>query len=166
VQLLLTAHEPYPALAVDRHWNLVAHNRAVARFLDGMDAELLKPPVNVLRLSLHPRGMAPRIVNLAQWRADVLARLRQQVRASGDAVLAGLLAELQGYGPGETSPNSDELAGVVVPLQLRRPDGQVLKLISTITVFGTPVDVTLSELALETFFPADEASARWLREML
>jgi transcriptional regulator with XRE-family HTH domain len=163
VERLLAAHEPWPALAVDRHWQLVMHNRAVPPLLTGASTQLLAPPVNVLRLSLHPRGLAPRIVNLAQWHAHVVARLRQQVDASGDATLAALLDEIRGYAPAGAA--HADAAGIVVPLQFRLPDGGVLSLISTTTVFGTPVDVTLAELALETFFPADEASAAALRRL-
>jgi transcriptional regulator with XRE-family HTH domain len=167
VDLVLQGHEPYPALAVDRHWNLLAHNRAVAPFLEGVGADLMAPPVNVLRLSLHPQGLAPRIVNLAQWRAHLLARLRQQVAASADATLAALLDELAAHeSPADADARHDGASSVAVPLVVRSPDGGgVLSFISTTTVFGTPVDITLSELALETFFPADPATAQALRRL-
>jgi transcriptional regulator with XRE-family HTH domain len=167
VDLVLQGHEPYPALAVDRHWNLLAHNRAVTPFLAGVDPSLLGPPANVLRLSLHPQGMAPRIVNLAQWRSHLLARLRQQVAASADRALAALLDELSALpGPADAPSAAAEAQGVAVPLVVRSPDGGgVLSFISTTTVFGTPVDITLSELALETFFPADPATAQALRRL-
>ena len=161
VESVLEGHEPYPALAVDRHWTLVSYNRAVPMLMSGADAELLRPPVNVLRLSLHPVGIAPRILNLGAWRSHVLERLRRQVAASADPVLAALADELRSY-PG---PPDEERAceqDVVVPLLLATPDGP-LSFISTTTVFGTPTDVTLSELALETFFPADAATAERLR---
>jgi transcriptional regulator with XRE-family HTH domain len=159
VELVLKGHEPYPALAVDRHWTLVAANAAVAPLLDGAAGFLLEPPVNVMRLALHPDGLAPRIANLAEWRAHLLERLRHQVAASADPVLADLADELRGYPapPGSRDPAPD-YAGVVVPLQLRTGAG-TLSLFSTTTVFGTPVDITLSELAVESFFPADEATA-------
>lgn len=165
VELVLKGHEPYPALAVDRHWSLVAANRAVAPLLAGVAPGLLAPPVNVLRLSLHPDGLAPRIANLAQWRAHLLARLRQQIDATADAKLAALLAELKGYEApdGEEDREAQDFAGVVVPLRLRA-GADLLNLFSTTTVFGTPVDITLSELALETFFPADAATAEALRK--
>jgi transcriptional regulator with XRE-family HTH domain len=162
VEAVLAGHEPYPALAVDRHWNLVSYNRAVPPVMAGAAAELLEPPLNVLRLSLHPRGLAPRILNLAAWRAHVLERLHQQVSASGDTVLAALADELQGY-PGPPHDHQPPEQSVVVPLVLAGPQGP-LSFISTTTVFGTPVDVTLSELALETFFPADAATAAHLRQ--
>ena len=162
IELVLKGHEPYPALAIDRHWTLVSYNRAVPPLLEGVAAELLKPPLNVLRLSLHPDGLAPRIVNLGQWRAHLLARLRQQVSVSGDTVLAELANELRAY-PAPADGHSEVTeAAVVVPLVIDTPNGR-LSFISTTTVFGTPVDITLSELALETFFPADAETSRALR---
>lgn len=167
VDRVLKAHEPYPALALDRHWNIVATNRAVAGLLAGVDAALLRPPVNALRLSLHPKGLAPLIVNLAQWRHHLLDRLRQQTEASGDALLTCLMDELRAYPapPEDSGPHLEgEHAGLVVPLQLRTAAG-ALGFISTTTVFGTPVDVTLQELAIETLFPADAATADCLRAL-
>lgn len=169
IQRVLDGHEPYPALAVDRHWTLVMANAAVQHMLTGVaEASLLQPPVNVLRLSLHPRGLAPRIANLGQWRAHLLARLHRQIEVSGDTVLAALLDELRAYpmadggAPANAAETEHDFAGIAVPLQLVTPAG-TLSFISTTTVFGTPVDLTLAELALETFFPADEASAETLR---
>jgi transcriptional regulator with XRE-family HTH domain len=170
VDLVLTGHEPYPALAIDRHWRLVASNRAVAPLLTGANADLLRPPVNVLRLSLHPGGLAPRIANLAEWRSHLLARLHQQIEVTADRVLVELMNELRAYPtPSErkscSSPAANrDYAGVVVPFELITESG-VLAFISTTTVFGTPVDITLSELALETFFPANSATADALRKM-
>lgn len=168
VALILRAHEPNPALAVDRHWNLVAGNRMLAHLLAGADAGLMQGPVNVLRLSLHPRGLAGRIVNLGQWREHLFERLHQQVRATGDTVLSDLLAELQAYpvpeGAHDTRLGGEHL-GVALPLQLRAPDGRVLSFISTTTVFGTAVDVTVQELALETFFPLDGPTGEALRQL-
>lgn len=162
VELVLAGHEPFPALAVDRHWTLVASNRAVAPLLEGVEPALLAAPVNVLRLSLHPRGLAPRIVNQAKWRTHLLARLRRQIDVSGDPTLRELLDELDEY---PISPENErgaatdtDYAGVAVPLRLAA-GGEVLSFLSTTTVFGTPVDVTLSELALESFFPADATTA-------
>lgn len=169
VELVLKGHEPFPALAVDRHWTLVAANRAVPLLLAGLDASMLQPPVNVLRLSLHPQGLAPRIVNFDAWRAHVLARLRRQIEATADAGLAALHEELSAY-PAPPADVHDALpfadyAGVAIPLQLSTEAG-VLSFISTTTVFGTPVDITLSELALETFFPADAATSAALNRIL
>lgn len=167
VQLILRSHEPHPALAVDRHWNLLAHNAMVPPLLAGVDPALLQPPVNVLRLSLHPKGLAPRIVNLGQWRHHLFERLRQQIEATGDGALQALLDELRAYPVGEAADDTrlaGEVLGIATPLRLRTPHG-VLNLISTTTIFGTPVDVTLQELALETFFPADPATAQALRAL-
>ena len=170
VERVLQGHEPFPAIAVDRHWTLLAANRVVAPMLGGVSPALVQPPVNVLRLSLHPEGLAPRIVNLAQWRSHLLERLRRQVEVSADPVLEELLAELRGY----PSPQSRERFspairagdmadnGVFIPFQIATDDS-VLSFISTTTVFGTPVDVTVSELALECFFPADDFTAAHLR---
>ena len=165
VQRILDCHEPWPALAMDRHWNLLMANRIVPLLLSGVDAELLQSPVNVLRLSLHPGGLAPRIANLAQWRAHLLERLRQQIHESSDPVLAALLQELQAYPlPPASPPLPGEHLGVLMPFEFRTPAG-TLQLVSTTTVFGSPVDVTLQELALETFFPADDANAAALRAL-
>ncbi|MDP1782262.1 MAG: helix-turn-helix transcriptional regulator [Hydrogenophaga sp.] len=165
VQRILECHEPWPALAMDRHWNLVMHNRLVPLLMAGAAPELLQGPVNVLRLSLHPQGLAPRIANLRQWREHLFERLRQQIRATGDAVLVALLDELQDY-PDASGAAPVALAGehpgVLMPFQFHTRHG-VLQLVSTTTVFGSPVDITLQELALETFFPADDRSAGLLR---
>jgi transcriptional regulator with XRE-family HTH domain len=156
VDLVLAGHEPFPAIAVDRYWTLIAANRAVPPLLVGVERSLLEPPVNVLRLSLHPEGAAPRIVNLPEWRSHLLARLRQQIDASADPVLDDLYRELCSFFPaGEGKQQlSIDYAGVAVPFKLQTEHG-ILSFISTTTVFGTPVDITLSELALESFFPAD-----------
>jgi len=164
VELVLKGHEPYPALAVDRHWTMVAANATVPRLLTGVDPALMQPPVNVLRLSLHPQGLAPRIANLPEWRGHLLARLRQQIDVSADPVLTALLAELRGYPAPPLGSSEPEPAAVVVPLRLVTPVG-VLNLFSTTTVFGTPVDVTLSELAVEAFYPADQVTADALRRV-
>jgi transcriptional regulator with XRE-family HTH domain len=175
IDLVLAGHEPYPALAIDRHWTLVASNGAVAPLLTGIAPALLQPPLNVLRLSLHPDGLAPRIANLPQWRMHLLDRLRRQIDITADPVLRELMCELEGYplssgahAQGESAPRrhcaEQDVSAIAVPLQLHTGDG-ILSFISTTTVFGTPVDITLSELALETFFPADAATAEALRRM-
>ena len=167
VELLLKSHEPYPALAIDRHWNLIAANRMVPQLMAGADAALLQAPVNVLRLSLHPLGIARNIVNLVQWRAHLFERLRQQITATADPVLVALLEELKAYPvPEEASRlNLDgEHAGVVMPFKFKTPGG-VLSFISTTTIFGSAVDVTLQELAMETFFPADDVTRQALQAM-
>jgi transcriptional regulator with XRE-family HTH domain len=168
IDLLLKAHEPWPALAIDRHWNLVAHNAVLPLLLQGLAPDLLQPPINVLRLSLHPRGLAPRIANFVPWRAHVLERLRRQVDSTGDAALQALREELAAlplpHGANATAQEAsgDGLGGMVVPFLLHSPAG-LLSFISTTTVFGTPVDVTLQEFALETFLPADAQTAAAMR---
>jgi transcriptional regulator with XRE-family HTH domain len=167
VDLVLKSHEPFPALAVDRRWNLIAANGTVAHLLAGVHASLLQPPVNVLRLSLDPLGLAPNIVNLAQWRAHLIDRLSHQVAATADPALLSLLTELRSL-PAPASEQKEhvqgEHMGIAVPLKLRSPFG-VLSLISTTTVFGSPADVTLQELALETFFPLDEFTRKALHSI-
>jgi transcriptional regulator with XRE-family HTH domain len=169
VDLVLAGHEPYPALAIDRHWTLVAANNAVAALLTGIDPLLLRPPVNALRLGLHPEGLAPRIANFAEWRGHLLARLRRQIDITGDPVLVGLLNEISDY-PTAHDAKFDppfaigEYADIVVPLRLVM-NGAVLSLFSMTTVFGTPVDITLSEVAIEAFLPADTATSEALRRL-
>jgi len=169
VELVLKGHEPYPALAIDRHWTIIAANSALAPLVAGASAELLKPPVNALRLSLHPEGIAASIVNWHAWREHVLARLQRQIDVSGDETLSALRDELAAYpAPPDAdagAANHDDTAvnQIAVPLRLSTPIG-VLSFFSTTTVFGTPVDVTLSELAIEAFFPADQQTAAALRE--
>jgi hypothetical protein len=162
---VLKGHEPYPALAVDRHWTMIAANAALQPLVASADASLLAPPVNVLRLSLHPRGLASVIENWHAWRAHLLARLRRQIDVSGDATLAALLEELVTYPapPHAGHAEGGETDPVLVPLRLRTELG-VLSFFSTTTVFGTPVDITLSELAIEAFYPADDATARILHQ--
>lgn len=170
IERLLASHAPYPALAVDRHWHLLLGNRPLEALLDGIDPELLKPPVNVLRLTLHPRGLAPRIRNFREWRAHVLERLARQAENTGDPALVELAEELRRYPvpagarPHLTSTKSRH-GGIVVPLELVMPDGRVLSLLSTTTVFGTPLDITLEELAIESFFPADAATQEALQQL-
>ncbi|MGD9538449.1 MAG: helix-turn-helix domain-containing protein [Alphaproteobacteria bacterium] len=164
VDLVLKGHEPCPALAIDRHWNLIAANDATTRLMAVEDAALLRPPINVLRLSLHPGGLAPRIANLAEWRGHLLERLRRQIEVSADPALVALMKELRGYpAPRAAAPAAKaDYTEFVIPFRLAT-DAGVLAFLSTTTVFGTPVDITLAELALETFFPADEATAGRLR---
>jgi transcriptional regulator with XRE-family HTH domain len=165
VELVLEGHEPYPALAIDRRWNLVSANRAATRLLGGIDAPLLQPPVNVLRASLHPSGLAGRIANLPEWRAHIITRLRRQIDLTADPALEALLAEIRSYGSsaGTFEHSTHDYGGIVIPFRLMTPNG-VLSFVSTTTVFGTPVDVTLSEIALESFFPSDQSTAAALRQ--
>jgi hypothetical protein len=162
---LLEAHEPNPAVVLNRYWELLAANRSIGLFLHGAAPELLEPPVNVLRLTLSPRGMAPHVVNLGEWRAHLLGRLRRQIEYSGDERLVALLDELRGYPCDQVEPVV-ELPGpgdVVVPLRVRAADGTEMSFLSTVSTFGTPLDVTVAELVIESFFPADAATAAALR---
>jgi transcriptional regulator with XRE-family HTH domain len=167
LQRLLDAYEPWPALAVDSHWRLVAHNRMLPLLMQALAPAALSVPLNVLRLSLHPQGLAPRIVDFPRWRAHVLARLQRQVAASGDPMLVRLREELQAlpmpaHAGGEPVPDaSDDLA---FTLKLRTPWG-VMGFVTTVTVFGAPHDVALSELAVETLLPADADTAARLRSL-
>lgn len=160
---VLIAHEPNPAVIVDRHWNLVDANGPVSLFLIGAPAELLAPPINVLRLSLHPDGMAAQIVNLGQWRAHLLARLRRQAAATGDPTLADLHDELTTYPCDQPEPDVDipGPSDLAIPLRYKHND-DILSFISFTAVFGTPLDITLAELAIESFYAADPETAKAL----
>jgi hypothetical protein len=164
IQRLLTSHDPYPAVVIDRHWNVVARNGSTGLLLTDVAANLLVPPVNTLRLALHPSGLAPRIVNLAEWSAYLLRRLSHQLALTDDAILAELEAEVRGYpdvdGPTTTDANPTER--VFVPLRLRHGDGE-LRFLNMVATFGTVLDVTASELVIEAFYPADAATAEALR---
>jgi transcriptional regulator with XRE-family HTH domain len=166
VELVIEGHNPYPAIAVDRRWTLLEANRTAMRLMGGASPELLQPPVNVLRLSLHPAGIASRIVNFAEWRAHIVSRLRRQQEMTADPALGELLREIKSYPAPDAASGSasasHDYGGVFIPLRLRTPRG-VLSFLSTTTVFGTPVDITLSEIAVEAFFPADAATADALR---
>jgi transcriptional regulator with XRE-family HTH domain len=164
IDRVLRGHEPYPAVVVDRHWGLVAANRTVPLLTKGAAEHLLEPPANVLRLALHPEGMSPRIANLGEWRAHLLDRLGRQAVSSGDPALFALHDELAGYPGGGGGHSVDlEASEIAVPLRIL-VEGVELAFISTATTFGTAVDVTVSELSIESFFPADDATARFLRE--
>ncbi|MBA3275844.1 MAG: helix-turn-helix transcriptional regulator [Chloroflexia bacterium] len=165
VDLILSGHEPYPALAIDRHWTLLSVNRSVPVLLEGVADHLLRPPVNVMRLCFHPDGIAPRIVNAASLRSHLAARLHCEIGISGDRVLQELLSEISGY-PLIDDESALRTPGfdVAVPFVLRTEDG-VLSFISTTTVFGTAIDVTLNELAIESFFPADAETGEILRRL-
>ncbi|MEZ5100728.1 MAG: helix-turn-helix transcriptional regulator [Thermoleophilia bacterium] len=161
LERLLAAHEPYPALVVDRHWNVVLANRAVATLVQGVAPHLLEPPLNALRATLHPEGMAPAIENLDEWCAHILARLERELAATGDPALAALRDELLGYpGVAEAAARHEPArpTDILVPLVLRTPAGR-RSLFGTQTVFGTPTDVTLAELSIEAFYPADRETA-------
>jgi len=157
---ILAGHLPYPAMVVRPHGILVVANRAFDVFHEGVDPALLAPPVNVLRLALHPDGIAPRVRNLPEWGRHITENLRARLAQSPDPSLDELIAELEGYLP-PLAPDHDVL-GFAVPLELGSADGD-LRLITTLTSFATAADVTLAELHLEAFLPADEGTAEVLR---
>ena len=171
VDLILAGHEPFPALAIDRHWRLVTANAVGTRLLGALDVapDLLDPPLNLMRLVLHPGGMGRQIVNLPQLRHHLLERLRVQVETSADPVLAGLFDELHAYRVSDDVKPEPGIAGdyggIAVPFVLRIGD-DTLSFISTTTVFGSPVDITLAELAIETFFPLDDVTTVALRRIV
>ncbi|RMI36584.1 XRE family transcriptional regulator [Actinomadura harenae] len=159
VERVLRAHEPYPALAFDRRWNIIMTNRAVEPFFEDVDPDLLRPPVNLVRLGLDPRGLAPLVVNIADVRTMFRSRIRRQLAVAPDAELAALSAELlEADSDDDVSLSAD--ADVVIPMLLRI-GGRELRLFSTITTFGTPMDITLDEVAIESYYPADAESAAY-----
>jgi transcriptional regulator with XRE-family HTH domain len=160
VEQVLAAYDPYPCLAVDRGWNIVRSNSGAAVLLDGVATHLLAQP-NALRIALHPDGLAPRIENLGQWRAHVVGRLRREVAVSGAADLVSLLAEIESF-PGD-SDDATPSGDIVIPLRLATGSGEVLSFLSTVTTFGTALDLTAAELSIEAFLPADDATAATLR---
>jgi transcriptional regulator with XRE-family HTH domain len=168
VELILAGHEPHPALAIDRHWTLIAANKAIEPLLSKASASLLQPPVNVLRLSLHPQGLAPQIVNYAEWRAHALERLQHEIDITADALLMELLQELKKYPAPAHVPSrhrEDKTSShIAVPFQLLTEAGE-LSFLSTTTVFGTAVEVNLAELAIESFFPADAQTSQIMQRL-
>jgi transcriptional regulator with XRE-family HTH domain len=160
---LLAGHAPYPAVVVDQRWNLVSGNEPANTVLtEGVARHLLRPPVNTLRVSLHPEGLAPRIANLAEYSAHLITRLQRQAAVAGDSELTALVDELRGYpGVGDPSATPDPVELLFVPLRLRAggTGGGELRFFSTIATFGTALDITLAELAIESFFPADAETA-------
>ena len=162
IDAVLNSHKPYPCFAVDRHWNIVASNQALPEMYEGVAPELLAVPINGLRLALHPHGLAQRTLNLGEWRTHLLARLAQQVNVTADRTLVALLRELSNY-PAPPPSHRPQPGDVLVPFRIDTALGE-LSFFSTTMVFGTPVDITLSELAIESFFPADEATVAAVRK--
>jgi transcriptional regulator with XRE-family HTH domain len=179
IRKVLSGHEPFPSLVVDGSWNMVEANNSVALFTEGAPEDLLEPPFNVLRYSLHPRGLGGKLLNLPQWRGYVLDRLERQLQASGgEARLVELYQELLDYPAtndlsdlddqrrSESGPGQDDgeqlFPDVFVPLRMLHAD-QELSLFSTVTTFGTPQDITVEELHIENFYPADAATEKYLR---
>lgn len=160
VERVLGAYHPSPCIVVDRSWQIVSANAGAALLMDGVAPSLLERP-NALRMALHPQGMAPRIRNLPQWRHHLIERLRREVAVSGSTELLALLTEIESY-PGGSEETRD-LGGVAVPLELYTSQGKLLTFLSTVTTFGTAMDLTAAELSIEAFLPADEATAAALR---
>lgn len=159
---VIRGHEPYPALVVDRRWNLVFANAAADVFLEGVSADLLRPPVNMMRLGLHPDGFAGRLINLRQVRAFFLPRLARQVTQTGDPELSALYNEVLAYGENDVEGSPPDPGDIILPLRIRH-HGVELCLVNTITTFGAAFDITLEELALEAYFPADAETARFFQ---
>jgi hypothetical protein len=167
IDLILESQKPYPAFAIDRHWTIIASNAAIPEVYVGVAPHLVKPPINALRLSLHPEGLAPRVANLPEWREHLFARLRREIDLTADPVLIDLMREFSKYpAPMPMSKNHGDSSGlehaVAIPFRITTSLG-LLSFFTTTTIFGTPVDVTLSELALECFYPADAATAEIVR---
>jgi transcriptional regulator with XRE-family HTH domain len=166
IEQILEAHKPYPAFAVDRHWDVVLSNRALPELYAGVSPELLRPPVNAIRLMLHPAALAPRIINFSDWRAYIVSVLRQQVEARADAGIESLLAEILAY-PAPDHGAATDMNGsqrFATPLQIATAAGTI-SFLNTVTVFGTPTDVTLSELALEMLFPANSETVAVVKRL-
>jgi transcriptional regulator with XRE-family HTH domain len=169
LDVILEGHEPNPAVVVDRRWNLVAANATMAALAVGVDEALLEPPVNVMRLGLHPRGLAASVANHAQVRRYFIGRLERQVALSGDAELSELLDEVCAYSTADeedTSAAATGVGNVLTPMmRMRLPGGEELSLFFSVATFGTAVEVTASELSIEFGFPADLATVEALRKL-
>jgi transcriptional regulator with XRE-family HTH domain len=160
IDQVLAAQEPFPALVVDRQWELVNANRALGLMTEGVAPHLLEAPANAMRIALHPEGMAPRVLNFAEWRRHVLHRIDRQARLTGEAAMAELHDELAALGPpGGDDAGAHDDHDVFIPLRMRGLDGEELSFFSTVATFGTAVDVTVAELSIESFFPADATTA-------
>lgn len=172
MERLLTGYEPYPALVVDATYTVVAANRGIAMLLEGIPEDLLEPPLNSMRLTLHPRGLAPRIRNLRQWRGHLLEQMERQLALARSAPLRALYEEVAAYPvPPEAEAEAEETADepgafayFALPLLIEH-DGHLLSFVSSVSTFNTPLDVTVAELAIETFLPADPATVKYLRSL-
>ncbi|MFJ9241373.1 helix-turn-helix domain-containing protein [Streptomyces sp. NPDC101776] len=167
LERLLQGYEPYPALVVDAVYTVVAANRGITMLLDGVPESLLQPPLNAMRLTLHPEGMAPRIRNLGEWRGHLLAQMERQIALHRSEPLRALYEEVAAYPVPETVDHAEPATPVpyfALPMRIEH-DGRVLSFVSSISTFNTPMDVTVSELAIETFLPADPATAKYLNSL-
>ncbi|MEU6811447.1 helix-turn-helix transcriptional regulator [Streptomyces sp. NPDC046831] len=168
LQRLIRGYEPYPALVVDATYGVVTANRGIAMLLEGVAESLLVPPLNAMRLTLHPRGLAPRIRNLPEWRGHLLAQMERQIALHRSRELRALYEEVAAYPVPETGGDGEPAGGVpyvALPLRIEH-GGRVLSFVSSISTFNTPMDVTVAELAIETFLPADPATAKYLRTVV
>jgi transcriptional regulator with XRE-family HTH domain len=162
IDQVLAGQDPYPALVVDRHWELINGNRGLGLLTEGVAPHLLEPPANAMRIALHPEGMGPRILNYGEWRHRILRRIERQSRLTGEAAMAELheeLAALPVPEGGEYTANSEHEHDVFMPLLLRGFEGEELNFFSTVATFGTAVDVTVAELSIESFFPVDDVTS-------
>lgn len=174
VDSVLAGHAPYPAVVTDACWNLVAANVGCVVLVEGLDegaaAELLRPPINVMRLCLHPQGLSQRLLNHAEVHASILRRVRRTANATASSEVRGLYQELSGYRaprPAEAKPaEATETVGeLYVPFRMATVDGVELHFVNTIATFGSPLDVGVENLAMESFFPADSATADYLQRL-
>ena len=168
LERLIQGYEPYPALVVDATYTVVAANRGITMLLDGVPESLLQPPLNAMRLTLHPEGMAPRIRNLREWRGHLLTQMERQIALHRSEPLRALYEEVRAYpAPGTADDGAEPSPPVphfALPMRIGH-DGRVLSFVSSIATFNTPMDVTVSELAIETFLPADPATAKYLHAL-
>ncbi|MDN0198434.1 helix-turn-helix transcriptional regulator [Streptomyces sp. S.PNR 29] len=168
MERLIQGYEPYPALVVDATYRVVAANRGIMMLLDGMPESLLEPPLNAMRLTLHPQGLAPRIRNLREWRGHLLAQMERQIALHRSEALRALYEEVAAYPVPESAPGEEPDEPVpyfALPMQIEH-EGRTLSFISSISTFNTPMDVTVAELAIETFLPADPATVKYLQSLL
>ncbi|MFF5183374.1 helix-turn-helix domain-containing protein [Streptomyces sp. NPDC000345] len=168
LERLIQGYEPYPALVVDARYDVVAANRGIAMLLEGVPESLLAPPLNAMRLTLHPRGLAPRIRNLPEWRGHLLAQMERQIALHRSAPLRALYEEVAAYPVPEYTGDGEPDGPVphfALPMRIEH-DGRTLSFISSISTFNTPLDVTVAELAIETFLPADPATVKYLQSSL
>ncbi|WP_328478106.1 helix-turn-helix transcriptional regulator [Streptomyces sp. NBC_00377] len=174
LERLLRGYEPYPALVMDARYDVVAANRGITMLLDGIPESLLEPPLNAMRLTLHPRGLAPRIRNLREWRGHLLAQMERQIALYRSAPLRELYEEVAGYPVAEGRPAAEAgraaepaepVPHFALPMLIEH-EGRVLSFISSVSTFNTPMDVTVAELAVETFLPADPATVKYLRSLI
>ncbi|WP_282701230.1 helix-turn-helix transcriptional regulator [Streptomyces sp. CC219B] len=168
MERLIQGYEPYPALVVDARYNVLAANRGILMLLEGIPEHLLVPPLNAMRLTLHPEGIAPRIRNLREWRGHLLAQMERQIALYRSDELRELYEEVAAYPVPEDAPAGEPAAPVpyfALPMQVEH-DGRTLSFISSISTFNTPMDVTVAELAIETLLPADPATVKYLQSLM